>query len=65
MEKTSGTNPKELITEQSKLRGEMANLMEEWKAMEAIYRNEAKKKRSKYTPEEMQDRNNCNPLSFT
>ena len=58
MEKTSGTNPKDLITEQSKLRQEITLLFDEWKAMETIYRAEVKKKRSKYTPEEMADRNN-------
>jgi hypothetical protein len=58
MEKSSGTNPKDLITEQSKLRQEMVLLMDEWKAIEALYRAEAKKKRSKYSAEEMLDRNN-------
>lgn len=64
MEKTSGTNPKDLITEQSKLRQEMVLLLDEWKAMETIYRAEVKKKRSKYTPEEMADRNNTLQLFF-
>ena len=56
MEKMSGTNPKDLITEQSKLRQEMVLLMDEWKAMEGIYKSEVKKKRSKYSPEEMSER---------
>lgn len=56
LERTSSTNPKDLITEQSKLRQEMNVLMDEWKALETLYRAEAKKKRSKFSPEELAER---------
>ena len=56
MEKTPGSNPKELIGEQSKVRSELALLNDEWKELDVTYRNEAKKKRSKFSPEELSHR---------
>ena len=56
LEKTPGSNPKELIGEQSKVRTELAALNEEWNDLDAVYRSEARKKRSKLTPEELSHR---------
>ena len=53
LEKTPGSNPKELIGEQSKVRSELAALNEDWKELDLCYRNEAKKKRSKFSPEDL------------
>jgi DNA repair ATPase RecN len=56
LEKVPGSNPKELISAQSQVRTEMTALNDEWKELDGLYRNEAKKKRSKFTPEEMSAR---------
>ena len=56
LEKVPGSNPKELISAQSQVRTEMTALNDEWKELDQLYRNEAKKKRSKFTPEEMSAR---------
>jgi DNA repair ATPase RecN len=56
MEKSPGSNPKELIGEQSKVRSELAALNEEWKELDSTYRNEAKKRRSKFSAEELSHR---------
>jgi len=47
------SNPKDLISAQSKLRREVTSLNEEWKTLEGLHRAEAKKKRSKYPSDEM------------
>ena len=56
LEKAPGSNPKELITAQSKIRTELSILQDEFKELETIYNTETKKKRSKFTPEEMKSR---------
>ena len=56
LEKTPGSNPKELIGEQSKVRSELALLNEDWKELDLTYRNEAKKRRSKFSEEELGER---------
>lgn len=56
LEKNPGSNPKELISEQSKVRSELAALNEDWKELDLNYRNEAKKRRSKFSPEELAQR---------
>ena len=56
LEKNPGSNPKELISEQSKVRSELTLLNEEWKELDLNYRNEAKKRRSKFSPEELEQR---------
>jgi hypothetical protein len=38
--------------------------MDEWKALEALYRTEANKKRSKYSPEELAERSNSLQVLF-
>lgn len=52
----AGGNPKDLIAAGSKIRTDLAALNDEWKELDHIYRAEAKKKRSKHTPEEMATR---------
>eukprot|EP01035_Chromulina_nebulosa_P019369 gene19369-25236_t len=56
LEKSPGSNPKELISAQSKVRTELTAINEDWKELDTLYRNEAKKKRSKLSPEEMKSR---------
>lgn len=56
LEKTPGSNPKELIGAQSKVRTELTALNNDWKELDNNYRNEAKKKRSKLGPEELAQR---------
>jgi DNA repair ATPase RecN len=56
LEKTPGSNPKELIAAQSKVRTELTALNDDWKELDNNYRNEAKKKRSKLGPEELAQR---------
>ena len=47
---------KELITAQSKARSALIEIQEQFKVLEGIYNSEAKKKRSKYTKDEMEIR---------
>lgn len=56
LEKVPGSNPTELITHQSKVRTELNLIAEEWKELDSLYRLETKKKRSRYTPEELSAR---------
>lgn len=56
LEKIAGSNPKELITNQSIVRTELVTLSEEWKELDTLYRLESKKKRSRFTPDELQVR---------
>jgi SYP7 family syntaxin len=53
LEKAQSTNPKELIQLQSTVRTELAAVSDEWKDMDMIHRIEAKKKRSRHSPEEL------------
>jgi len=45
---------KETIAAQAKVREEIRQATDEWKELENIYRNEARKKRSKFTPDELE-----------
>lgn len=56
LEKVPGSNPTELITHQSKVRTELNLIAEEWKELDSLYRLETKKKRSRYTSEELSAR---------
>lgn len=56
LEKSPGSNPKELIKAQSQVRTDLASLNEDWKELDANYRKEAKKKRSKFSSEELEQR---------
>jgi len=56
MEKSPGANPKGIIEGNSKVRTELKTLTENWAELDALYKAEAKKKRSKYSKESMQER---------
>jgi DNA repair ATPase RecN len=56
MEKSPGSNPKGIIEGNSKIRTELKTLTENWEELDGIYKAEAKKKRSKYSKESMQER---------
>lgn len=56
LEKVPGANPTELITNQSKVRTELNLISEEWKELDTIHRLEKRKKRSRYTQEELDGR---------
>ena len=56
LEQSSGTNPKDLIAAQSRLRQEITSLSSEWSAVNAIYLQNMKKQNSKYSKEEMANR---------
>jgi SYP7 family syntaxin len=52
-EKQPGSNPRELIAIQNKIRGDLILVQEDFKELEALFRKEASKRRSKLTPQEM------------
>eukprot|EP01038_Epipyxis_sp_PR26KG_P008675 gene8675-11721_t len=56
LEKSPGANPRDLISSQSKVRTELALLQDEWRDLDALFRIETKKKRSKFPPEELAKR---------
>lgn len=56
LEKTPGSNPRELIAVQAKIRADLALVGDDWAELEALYRQEAKKRKSKLSPEEMTTR---------
>jgi len=49
----SGNNPKEVIARQAELREEIRQSEDEWKEMQGLYKGEARKKRSKFTKEQL------------
>jgi hypothetical protein len=49
-----GDNPTQLIKLQAEIREEIRQTQDEWKELDAIYKREARKKRSKFTPEELE-----------
>ena len=49
-----GNNPKEVIAAQAQMREEIRQASDEWKELDALYKNEARKKRSKFTREELE-----------
>ncbi len=57
-EKMPGSNPKDLIGSQSKLRNELSCVTDEWRELDTIFRLETKKRRSKFSPEELAERQN-------
>ena len=50
-----GGDPKDVIRVQSQIRENIRMLTEEWRELDGIYRVEARKKRSKFTPEELKN----------
>eukprot|EP01035_Chromulina_nebulosa_P004092 gene4092-5589_t len=53
LERIPGANPKELITCQSTVRTELTAMNDEWRELDSLYRLETKKRRSKFTPDEL------------
>jgi vacuolar-type H+-ATPase subunit I/STV1 len=49
-----GDNPTQVIKLQAEIREEIRQVQDEWKELDAIYKKEARKKRSKFTPEELE-----------
>jgi len=49
-----GNNPKEIIAKQAAVREHIRQMQEEWAEMDALYKNEARKKRSKFTQAELE-----------
>lgn len=56
MEKSAGSNPRGIIEANSKIRTEIKTLTDNWTELDALYKVEAKKKRSKYSKESMAER---------
>jgi len=54
VEKQSTSNPKEIIERQAEIRESIRQLSENWRELDGIYRVEARKKRSKFSPEELE-----------
>eukprot|EP01041_Mallomonas_annulata_P009789 gene9789-20360_t len=52
----AGNAAKDVISSQNKIREEIAELSDEWKQLDALYRAEAKKRKSKYSHDELQTR---------
>jgi hypothetical protein len=48
-----GNNPKDMIARQARIREEIRQADDEWKEIDSIYRAEARKKRSKFSQEEL------------
>lgn len=48
-----GNNPKEVIARQAAMREEIRMATEEWEELDALYKNEARKRKSKFTQEEL------------
>lgn len=49
----SGNNPKEVIAKQAQIREEIRQVEDEWQELDSIYKNEARKRKSKFTKEEL------------
>jgi syntaxin of plants SYP7 len=49
-----GDNAKEIIKMQAEVREQLRQAGDEWKELDEIYEKEARKKRSKFTPEELE-----------
>jgi len=46
-------NPKEVISRNAKLRQEISQVTEEWNQLDQIYKNEARKRNSKFSPQDL------------
>lgn len=49
----SGNNPKEIIARQARIREEIRQAGDDWEELNGIYKGEARKRKSKFTPEEL------------
>ena len=56
MDQSQGKNSRDLISQQSKIRSEIAKMGEEWQELDATYRNEIRKRRSKLSSQELAER---------
>jgi len=52
----TGTNSKEVIIAQNTIRQELSELNDEWQQLDSLYKIEAKKRKSKYSPDELRTR---------
>jgi len=50
----AGNNPKEVIAAQNQMREEIRQMEVEWEELNALYKSEARKKRSKFTTQELE-----------
>lgn len=50
----SGNNPKDVIAAQATIREHIRSMHEEWTEMDTLYKNEARKKRSKFSESELE-----------
>jgi t-SNARE complex subunit, syntaxin len=53
MSVASGNNPKEVIAKQAQIREEIRQVEDEWQELDGIYKNEARKRKSKFSKEEL------------
>lgn len=49
-----GNNPRDVIAAQQEVRSEIRTMEEEWSELDGLYRAEARKRRSRFTPEELE-----------
>lgn len=49
----SGNNPKEVIARNAQMREELRQSTDEWEEMDGLYKNEARKRKSKFSQEEL------------
>lgn len=49
-----GNNPKEIIAAQTEIRQAIRKLEQNWEELNSLYSNEAKKRKSRFTPEELE-----------
>mmetsp|Transcript_347 Transcript_347/g.338 ORF Transcript_347/g.338 Transcript_347/m.338 type:complete len:287 (+) Transcript_347:118-978(+) len=52
----SGAHAKDVIIAQNTIRAELNELNDEWQQMDSLYRTEARKRKSKYSPDELRTR---------
>ena len=50
---TGGNNPKDAIQRQATIREEIRQATDEWKELDGLYKNEARKRKSKFTQEQL------------
>jgi len=50
----SSNNPKEIIARQAAIREEIRQASDDWKELDGIYKNEAKKRKSKFSQEDLE-----------
>ena len=53
LEKQPGSNPRELIAMQAKIRTDLASVNDDFQELEALFKTEEKKRKSKLSPDEL------------